>query len=255
MTDAVEARDIAQKRQRLEREAQNRRGGRGGTLEDIARALRRRARSARCGIIIKADQGGPAEALADALAQLSHRRGAGRCRAPRRRRHHRERHPARQGVGGHHHRLPRPARRQRPRRRRAGTGRCPDLSHHLRGRRGREERARRPAQAGGEGNRARRGRGAAALQGQQGRHHRRLPGAARHDHAHRQGPGDARRHPGLRRQAVEPQAVQGRREGSEGRPRVRHRHRELQRPQGRRRDRGLPGGGDQADPRRQQADS
>ena len=70
MTDAVEARDIAQKRQRLEREAVNRRGGRGGTLEDIGRALKEGQVSA-LRLIIKADQGGPAEALADALAQLS----------------------------------------------------------------------------------------------------------------------------------------------------------------------------------------
>ncbi len=69
MTDAVEAREIAQKRQRLEREAVNRRTGRGGTLEDIGRALKEGAVSA-LRIIIKADQGGPAEALADALAQL-----------------------------------------------------------------------------------------------------------------------------------------------------------------------------------------
>ncbi|HEY8106301.1 MAG TPA: translation initiation factor IF-2 [Gemmatimonadales bacterium] len=70
VTDAVEAREIAQKRQRLEREAQNRRSQRGGTLEDISRALKEgEVTSLR--IIIKADQGGPAEALADALAQLS----------------------------------------------------------------------------------------------------------------------------------------------------------------------------------------
>jgi translation initiation factor IF-2 len=67
--DAAEAREIAQKRQRLEREAQNRRSARGGTLEDISRALKEGAVS-QLPIIIKADQGGPAEALADALAQL-----------------------------------------------------------------------------------------------------------------------------------------------------------------------------------------
>ena len=71
VADAVEARDIAQKRQRLEREAQNRRTQRGGTLEDFSRALKEGAGHRRCRIIIKADQGGPAEALADALAQLS----------------------------------------------------------------------------------------------------------------------------------------------------------------------------------------
>jgi translation initiation factor IF-2 len=68
--DAVEARDIAQKRQRLEREAQNRRTARGGSLEDISRALAQGQMGA-LRLIIKADQGGPAEALADALGQLS----------------------------------------------------------------------------------------------------------------------------------------------------------------------------------------
>ncbi len=70
VADAAEAREIAQKRQRLEREAQNRRGMRGGTLEDFSRALKEGAVTT-LPIIIKADQGGPAEALADALAQLS----------------------------------------------------------------------------------------------------------------------------------------------------------------------------------------
>ncbi len=70
VADASEAREIAQKRQRLEREAQNRRTGRGGTLEDISRALQE-GEVSQLRIIIKADQGGPAEALADALAQLS----------------------------------------------------------------------------------------------------------------------------------------------------------------------------------------
>jgi len=69
-TDAVEAREIAQKRQRLEREAQNRRTARGGSLEDISRALAQGQMGA-LRLIIKADQGGPAEALADALGQLS----------------------------------------------------------------------------------------------------------------------------------------------------------------------------------------
>jgi translation initiation factor IF-2 len=70
VTDAVEAREIAQKRQRLEREAQNRRSARGGTLEDFSRALKE-GQVSMLRIIIKADQGGPAEALADALAQLT----------------------------------------------------------------------------------------------------------------------------------------------------------------------------------------
>ncbi|HEV8197469.1 MAG TPA: translation initiation factor IF-2 [Gemmatimonadales bacterium] len=70
VADANEAREIAQKRQRLEREAQNRRGARSGTLEDFSRALKE-GQVTQLKIIIKADQGGPAEALADALAQLS----------------------------------------------------------------------------------------------------------------------------------------------------------------------------------------
>src|SRR6266542_2284846 len=70
MADAAAARDIAQKRQRLEREAQHRRSGRVKTLEDfMAEAAAGGVATLR--IIIKADQGGPAEALADALAQLS----------------------------------------------------------------------------------------------------------------------------------------------------------------------------------------
>ena len=70
VADAVEARDIAQKRQRLDREAQNRRSVRGASLEDISRQLKA-GQVTQLKIIIKADQGGPAEALADALAQLS----------------------------------------------------------------------------------------------------------------------------------------------------------------------------------------
>ena len=70
VTDAVEARDIAQKRQRLEREAQNRRSAKGTSLEDFSRALKE-GQVSMLRIIIKADQGGPAEALADALAQLT----------------------------------------------------------------------------------------------------------------------------------------------------------------------------------------
>src|SRR5437588_10922836 len=62
--------DIARKRQRLEREAQHRRTGRVKTLEDFM-AERAEGGAAALRIIIKADQGGPAEALADALAQLS----------------------------------------------------------------------------------------------------------------------------------------------------------------------------------------
>ena len=69
VADAAEAREISQKRQRLEREAQNRRGGRATSLEDFSRALKE-GEVGQLKIIIKADQGGPAEALADALARL-----------------------------------------------------------------------------------------------------------------------------------------------------------------------------------------
>jgi translation initiation factor IF-2 len=65
-----DAREIAQKRQRLDREASHRRSSRGISLDDVARQIEEGAiQSLR--IIIKADQGGPAEALADAFAQLS----------------------------------------------------------------------------------------------------------------------------------------------------------------------------------------
>jgi len=69
--DATNARETAQKRERLDREARNRRTSRAGvTLEDfMAQAAAGERRT--LPIVIKADQGGPAEALADALAQLS----------------------------------------------------------------------------------------------------------------------------------------------------------------------------------------
>jgi translation initiation factor IF-2 len=69
--DAAAAREVAHRRERLDREARSRRGTRGGvTLEDFM------AQAAAGGlhtlnILIKADQGGPAEALADALTGLS----------------------------------------------------------------------------------------------------------------------------------------------------------------------------------------
>ncbi len=70
--DATDARDVAQRRQRLDREAKSRRITRGAvvTLEDfMAKTSTGGTRMLR--ILIKADQGGPAEALADALQQLS----------------------------------------------------------------------------------------------------------------------------------------------------------------------------------------
>ena len=69
--DAAAAREVAQRRERLDREAKSRRGTRGGvTLEDfMAQAAAGVAHT--LNILIKADQGGPAEALADALNGLS----------------------------------------------------------------------------------------------------------------------------------------------------------------------------------------
>jgi translation initiation factor IF-2 len=69
--DAAAAREVAQRRERLDREAKSRRSTRGGvTLEDfMAQSTPGGTRT--LNIIIKADQGGPAEAVADALIGLS----------------------------------------------------------------------------------------------------------------------------------------------------------------------------------------
>lgn len=71
VTDSAEARDIAQRRERLDREAKSRRTSKGAvSLEDfMAHHAEGERRSLK--LLIKADQGGPAEALADALAHLS----------------------------------------------------------------------------------------------------------------------------------------------------------------------------------------
>jgi translation initiation factor IF-2 len=70
--DAMESREIAQRRQRLDREAKSRRTAKGViSLEDfMSQTAPGQKRTLR--IVIKADQGGPAEALADSLGQLSH---------------------------------------------------------------------------------------------------------------------------------------------------------------------------------------
>jgi translation initiation factor IF-2 len=69
--DAMESREIAQRRQRLDREAKSRRTAKGVvSLEDfMSQTAPGQKRTLR--IVIKADQGGPAEAVADALGQLS----------------------------------------------------------------------------------------------------------------------------------------------------------------------------------------
>ena len=246
VTDADEAREIAQKRQRLEREAQNRRSQKGTSLEDFSRALKEGGVAA-LRIIIKADQGGPAEALADALAQLS----TSEVRVD----------VVHRGVGaisesdvllakasgaivlGFHVRPDSNARAAAEREQvdvrtyRIIYEAVEDVRNALEGLLKPEERETVLGEA----------EVLAALQGQQGRHHRRLHGAERHHPAHRQGAGHARRRGGLHRRALQPQAVQGRRPRGARRAGVRHRDRELQRPQGRRPDRVVPHGGDQAD--------
>jgi len=69
--DASQAREIAQRRERLDREAKSRRTTKGVvSLEDfMSQAASGQQRT--LNLIIKADQGGPAEALADALQKLS----------------------------------------------------------------------------------------------------------------------------------------------------------------------------------------
>jgi len=68
--DAVRASEIAQTRQRLEREKQLRIKGRGVKLTDISRLLAE-GQQARLNLIIKGDVDGSVQALSDALAQLS----------------------------------------------------------------------------------------------------------------------------------------------------------------------------------------
>ena len=71
VADASEAREIAQRRERLDREAKSRRTAKGAvSLEDfMSQAGAGEKRTLK--LLIKADQGGPAEALADALQNLS----------------------------------------------------------------------------------------------------------------------------------------------------------------------------------------
>ncbi|HEU4565555.1 MAG TPA: translation initiation factor IF-2 [Gemmatimonadaceae bacterium] len=71
VADAGEARDIAQRRERLDREAKSRRTTKTVvSLEDfMSQAAGGERRTLK--LVIKADQGGPAEALADALQNLS----------------------------------------------------------------------------------------------------------------------------------------------------------------------------------------
>jgi translation initiation factor IF-2 len=71
VTDANEAREIAQRRERLDREAKSRRTSKGGVSLESFMAQSAADAKRMLKIVIKADQGGPAEALADALQALS----------------------------------------------------------------------------------------------------------------------------------------------------------------------------------------
>jgi translation initiation factor IF-2 len=71
VADAAEAREIAQRRERLDREARSRRTAKGAvSLEDFMASSGADGKR-QLKLLIKADQGGPSEALADALQQLS----------------------------------------------------------------------------------------------------------------------------------------------------------------------------------------
>lgn len=70
VASAHQAREIAQKRQRLDREASHRRTSRAVSLEDLSKQIEEGMVQV-LRIIIKADQGGPAEALADAFHRIS----------------------------------------------------------------------------------------------------------------------------------------------------------------------------------------
>ena len=250
VTDAVEAREIAQKRQRLEREAQNRRTARGGTLEDFSRALKEGEVST-LRIIIKADQGGPAEALADALAQL----GTGEVRVD----------VVHRGVGaitesdvllakasgaivlGFHVRPDSNARAAAEREQvdvrtyRIIYEAVEDVRNALEGLLKPEERETVLGEA--EVLQLFKVSKVGTIAGctvRSGVIQRTAKARVIRDGVH-----------GVHRRAVQPQALQGRRPRGARGSRVRYRHRELQRPQGRRPDRVVPDGRGEADPLRQ----
>jgi translation initiation factor IF-2 len=71
VNDANAAREIAQRRERLDREAKSRRTSKTAVSLESFMAQAAAGEKQSLKILIKADQGGPAEALADALVQLS----------------------------------------------------------------------------------------------------------------------------------------------------------------------------------------
>ena len=240
VADPAKARQIALFRQeQAKRKALGAKGGR-LTLESLKEQIAEGGVK-ELPIIVKADVQGSAEVLSDSLDKLSDDRVKIKI--------------IHSGVGAINEfdvllasasnaivdRLQRATRPQRRRRRGPGEGgRAPALGH-LHGDRRDQEGDDRPAGSHAQGAAARRGVRARAVQGAQDRHDCRLPGHGRPDHAvgRLAGPRAARQRRRVRGQDHVAAPLQGRRVGSEVGARVRHRHRSVQRPQGRRRDRGV----------------
>jgi translation initiation factor IF-2 len=172
--EADRATEIAQTRQRLEREKRMRIKSRGVKLTDISKMLER-ARRRTLNLVIKGDVDGSVQALSDSLEQLSTPEvGAGH--PPRRRRDQRVGRAARLDGGRDRHRLPRPADGER-----APTAEREDVDIRLYNiiyEAVAEVRAAMEGllSPGGARGAARHGRGAADLQGAAGRHGGRLHG-------------------------------------------------------------------------------
>ena len=195
-------------------------------------------------IIIKADVQGSAEVLADTLTKLSDEKVKIRDHARRRRRHQRVRRAARVRLERHHHRLQRAPGSERGNDRGAGARRHPPALGHLQRHRRDQEGDDRPPRADLQGSPAWHRRCPQHLQGAEVRDDRRLHGHRGPHHAGRRNasaPGPRQRGR-LRGQDRIAEALQGRCQRGQVGLRVRHRLREVQRPQGRRRDRGLRDG-------------
>ena len=152
-------RALAARRQQRRRRPRERRRSSSKTSSSQIQA----GETATLNLILKADVHGFARGAHREPAQARARRGEAVVRAPRRRRHHRERHPARRRVERHDHRLQRPPRPQGARAGRARRRRDPHLRDHLPGARGHRERHGRHAGARVRRGRHRRGRGARDL--------------------------------------------------------------------------------------------
>ncbi len=175
--------------------------------------------------------------------RLVDRRSGRQHRGLRRRRSHRVGRHAGRRLEGAHHRVQR-ARRCGGARRDQGTRRrCALLQHHLRGHRRHPSGAHRHAGARGQGADRRPRRSAQRVPLEQVRHGRRLHGDRRLRAPQFSDPRAAQQRGHLRGRAGILEALQGRRQRSARRNRVRHRREELQRRAGRRPDRMLFAGG------------